>query len=71
MKEKIFYVPVNAEKPAKINTKIHKKRLNRDKIKNVALGLSLIGIGVLSAVISGDGTAMIMTIAIGLAAILS
>lgn len=71
MKEKIFYVPISEKKPAKTSTKIHKKHINRDKIKNISLGLSLIGIGILSAVISGDGTAMMMTIAIGLAAILS
>lgn len=68
MKEKVFYIPVNTKKPA--DTKIHKKRISREKIRAVMLGISLMGVGILSAVISGDGTAMIMTFFIGLAAII-
>lgn len=43
--------------------------IDMESVKNKLLGASLIGIGIFSAELTGDGTAMIMLLFMGLAAI--
>lgn len=61
----------HAENPAESVSK-HKNKIihiNTESIKNKLLGVSLIVLGILSAEVTGDGTAAVLTLLIGLSAI--
>lgn len=45
--------------------------INIESVKNKLLGLSLIVVGILSAKLTGDGTAAVMTLFLGLSAIIA
>ena len=65
--------PKTMETPIKNTTK-HKCKttyVNIERLKNMILGASLIVVGMLSAKLTGDGTAAIMMFLIGLTAIFS
>lgn len=72
MKEEVFYIPVQIKtvKTTKPAAKAKRNRISAEKLKNILLGSTVIVLGILSAVISGDGTAMVVTSFIGLGAIL-
>lgn len=71
------YIPTHpigqTEKPVKPFAKPKRKTIHIDieSVKNKFLGLSLIAVGILSAKLTGDGTAAIMTFFIGLSAIIA
>lgn len=77
LQERTIYIPTRPAgrtgKPVKPFAKSKRKTIHIDieSIKNKLLGLFLIAIGILSAKLTGDGTAAVMTFFIGLSAIIA
>lgn len=77
LQERIICIPTHpigrTEKPVKPFAKPKRKTIHIDieSVKNKLLGLSLIAVGILSAKLTGDGTAAVMTLFLGLSAIIA
>lgn len=77
MQERTIYIPTRrvkrTETPAKPLVKVMRRstHITTEAVKNKLLGASLIAIGILSAKLTGDGTAAVMMSFIGLTAIIS
>ncbi len=77
MQEHTIYIPTPTTKPTETPVKSLAKpnrrctHITAESVKNKLLGASLIVIGILSAKLTGDGTAMIMMFFIGITAIFS
>lgn len=77
MQEHTIYIPIPTTKPTETPIKPLVKpnrrstHITAESVKNKLLGASLIVIGILSAKLTGDGTAMIMMFFIGITAIFS
>lgn len=77
LQERTIYIPTHTtrrtEKSVKPLVKLKRKTIHIDteSVKNKLLGASLIALGILSAKLTGDGTAMMMTFFIGLSAIIA
>lgn len=77
LQEHTIYIPTPASRPTETPVKPLAKPncrstyITAETVKNKLLGVSLIVIGILSAKLTGDGTAMIMMFFIGITAIFS
>lgn len=77
MQERIIYIPTHhierTETLAKplVKAKRRSTHITAEAVKNKLLGASLIAIGILSAKLTGDGTATVMMLMIGLPAIIA
>lgn len=71
LQEQTIYIPIHhaerTENPAESVSKRKNKTI--ENVKNKLLGVSLIVLGILSAAVTGDGTAAVLTLLIGLSAI--
>lgn len=77
MQERTIYIPTPTARPTEtpikppIKVKRRSTYITAETVKNKLLGASLIAIGILSAKLTGDGTAAVMMLVIGLTAIIS
>ena len=77
LQERTIYRPTPTAKPTEtpIKPPVKVKRrslyITAETVKNKLLGASLIGLGMLSAVLTGDGTAAVMMFFLALSAIVS
>ena len=77
LQERTIYIPTHhaerTETPVKPLVKVRQKstHITTESVKNKLLGASLIALGILSANLTGDGTAAVMMSFIGLTAIIS
>lgn len=77
LQERAIYIPTHhaerTETPAKplVKIKWRSTHITAEAVKNKLLGASLIAIRILSAKLTGDGTAAVMMSFIGLTAIIS
>lgn len=75
MRQQTIYIPAPHSKQMELSVKPTVKPKRKaihitESVKNKLLGVSLIALGIFTAVYTGDGTAMILTLFIGIGAIL-
>ena len=77
MQEKVIYMPIHVQRrtetPIKPLAKSKRKTIyiTAESVKDKLLGASLIAVGIISAKLTGDGTAAVMCWLMGLSAIFS
>lgn len=76
MQQQIIYTPNPRRTKTRVKPSIKSKRkvtihITTETLKNKLLGVSLIAVGIFSAKLTGDGTAAVMTLFLGLSAIFS
>lgn len=77
LQEQTIYIPTRraerTETPIKPLAKVKRRNthITAEAVKNKLLGASLIAIGILSAKLTGDGTAAVMLFVMGFAAIIN
>lgn len=77
LQEQTIYIPIRHAGHTKtlakplVKAKRRSTHITAEAVKNKLLGASLIVLGILSAKLTGDGTAAVMTFFIGLSAIIA